>query len=54
MAHGLQSNCQESLIVLLKVLFFSNMVQPINLIICNIIEMIEQNIFDHADFSLRS
>ena len=38
----------------IKSLVFSNIVQPINLIVCNIIEIIEQNIFDHADFSLRS
>ena len=37
-----------------KSCFFLKMVQPINLIICNIIEMIEQNISDHTNFSLRS
>ena len=48
MAHGLQ--IVKSLSLCYKKSCFFNMVQPINLIICNIIEMIEQNIFDHADF----
>ena len=34
--------------------YFFNMVQPIDLIFCKVIEMIEQNIFNHADFSFRS
>ena len=39
--------------MLQKVLFF-NMVQPIDLIFSKVIEMTEQNIFNHADFSFKS
>ena len=31
-----------------------NMVQPIDLILCKMIEIIEQNIFNRADFLFRS
>ena len=48
MAHSV-----NSAIVLQKVLFF-NMVQPINLVFCKMIEIIEQNIFNCADFLFRS
>ena len=34
--------------------YYFNMVQPIDLIFCEVIEMIEQNIFNRADFSFRS
>ena len=34
--------------------YFLNMVEPIDLIFCKVIEMIEQNIFNRADFSFRS
>ena len=34
--------------------YFFNVVQPINLVFCKMIEIIEQNIFNHADFLLRS
>ena len=39
--------------MLLKVLFF-DMVQPIDLIFYKMIEMIEQNIFNRANFLFRS
>ena len=35
-----------------KVIFF-NMVQPIDLIFCEMIEMVEENIFNRTDFSFR-
>ena len=37
-----------------KFYFFFNMVQPIDLIFCKTVEIIEQNIFIRADFLFRS
>ena len=34
--------------------YFFNMVQPIDRSFCKMIEVIEQNIFNHAGFSFRS
>ena len=34
--------------------YFFNMVQPIDLICCKMIEIIEQNFFNRADFLFRS
>ena len=44
----------KSLSLCYKKSFFFNMVQPIDLIFGKVIEMIEQNIFNRADFSFRS
>ena len=40
----------KSLSLCYKKSYFSNMVQPIDLIFCRMIEIIEQNIFNRADF----
>ena len=37
-----------------KKFYFFNMVQPIDLIFCKLVEIIEQNIFNRADFLFRS
>ena len=39
---------------LVKSYIFFNMVQPIDLLFCNMVEIIEQNIFNHPDFLFRS
>ena len=44
----------KSLSLCYKKSYYFNMVQPIDLIFCEVIEMIEQNIFNRADFSFRS
>ena len=44
----------KSLSLCYKKSYYFNMVQPIDLIFCDVIEMIEQNIFNRADFSFRS
>ena len=44
----------KSLSLCYKKSYFSNMVQPIDLIFCKMIDMIEQNIFNRADFLFRS
>ena len=44
----------KSLSLCYKKSYYFNMVQPIDLIFCKVIEMIEQNIFNRADFSFRS
>ena len=44
----------KSLSLCYKKSYFFNMVHSINLIFCNVIEMIEQNIFNRADFLFRS
>ena len=44
----------KSLSLSYKKFYFFNMVQPIDLIFCKMIEIIEQNIFNHADFLFRS
>ena len=44
----------KSLSLCYKKSYFFNMVQPIDLIFSKVIEMIENNIFNRADFSFRS
>ena len=44
----------NSLSLCYKMSYFCKMVQPIDLIFSKMIEMIEQNIFNRADFSFRS
>ena len=44
----------ESLSLSYKKFYFFNMVQPIDLIFCKMVEIIEQNIFNRADFLFRS
>ena len=40
----------KSLSLSYKKFYFFNMIQPIDLIFCKLVEIIEQNIFNHADF----
>ena len=44
----------ESISLGYKKSFFFNVVQPINLVFCNMIEFMEQNVFNSADFLFRS
>ena len=44
----------KSLSLSYKKFYFFNMVQPIDLIFCEMVEIIEQNIFNRADFLFRS
>ena len=44
----------KSLSLPYKKFYFFNMVQRINLIFCKMVEIIEQNIFNHADYLFRS
>ena len=44
----------KSLSLSYKKFYFFNMVQTIDLTFCNMVEIIEQNIFNHADFLFRS
>ena len=44
----------KSLSLSYKKFYFFNMVQPIDLIFCKMVEIIEQNIFNRADFLFRS
>ena len=40
----------KSLSLSYKKFYFFNMVQPIDLIFCKMVEIVEQNIFNRADF----
>ena len=44
----------KSLSLSYKKFYFFDMVQPIDLYFCKMVEIIEQNIFNHADFLFRS
>ena len=44
----------KSLSLPYKKFYFFNMVQPIDLIFCKMVDIIEQNIFNRADFLFRS
>ena len=44
----------KSLSLSYKKFYFFNVVQPIDLIFCKMVEIIEQNIFNRADFLFRS
>ena len=53
--HGSVSNqIVKSLSLSHKKFYFFNMVQPIDLIFCKMVEIIEQNIFNGADFLFKS
>ena len=49
LAHSLQSDCLQ---LCYQKFHFFNMDQPIDLTFCNMIEIIEQNFFNHEDFYL--
>ena len=44
----------KSLSLSYRTFYFFNMVQPIDLIFCKMVQIIEQNIFNRADFLFRS
>ena len=44
----------KSLSLCYKKSYFFNMVQPIDINFCKVVEMIQQNIFNRADFPFRS
>ena len=48
------SQIVKSLSLCYKKSYFSNMVQPIDLIFCKMIEIIAQNFFNRADFLVSS
>ena len=48
------SQIVKSLSLPYKKFYFFNMVQPIDLIFCKMVDIIEQNIFNRADFLFRS
>ena len=53
MAHSL-NQIVKSLSLCHEKSYFFNMVQPINLLFCKMTEIIEQNVFNRAEFLLRS